>query len=47
LPESQESKNYEKTRFFYLAQGFKPIEVFPTIWDEDNPRLLVIKVVTI
>jgi ribosomal protein S18 acetylase RimI-like enzyme len=45
LAESRESKSYEKTRHFYLAQGFKPVEVFPTIWDEENPCLLMIKVV--
>jgi len=45
LAESRESKSYEKTRLFYLAQGFKPVEVFPTFWDEENPCLLMIKVV--
>ncbi|MCL2498998.1 MAG: GNAT family N-acetyltransferase [Defluviitaleaceae bacterium] len=45
LADSRESKNYEKTRLFYMAQGFKPIEVFPTIWDEENPCLLMIKAV--
>jgi len=43
LDESRESKNYEKTRLFYLSMGFKPIEIFPTLWDEDNPCLLLIK----
>jgi len=43
LAESRESKSYEKTRMFYLAQGFRPIEVFPTIWDEANPCLFMIK----
>jgi len=46
LAESRESKSYEKTRQFYLSQGFKPIEVFPTVWDEENPCLLMIKAVT-
>jgi len=45
LAESRESKHYEKTRHFYLAQGFKPLEVFPTVWGEDNPCLLMIKCV--
>jgi len=43
LDESRESKSYEKTRLFYLSMGFKPLEVFPTLWDEDNPCLLLIK----
>jgi ribosomal protein S18 acetylase RimI-like enzyme len=45
LDESRESKSYEKTRLFYLSMGFKPIEVFPTLWDEDNPCLLMVKLV--
>jgi GNAT superfamily N-acetyltransferase len=45
LADLRESKSYEKTRLFYLAQGFKPIEVFPTLWDETNPCLLMIKAV--
>ena len=43
LAESRESKSYEKTRLFYLSMGFRPIEVFPTMWDENNPCLLMIK----
>jgi len=45
LAESRESKSYEKTRLFYLAVGFKPLEVFPLLWDEANPCLLMVKVV--
>ena len=37
LDESRASESYEKTRLFYLAIGFKPVEVFPLLWDEDNP----------
>jgi len=43
LAASRESKSYEKTRLFYLAQGFKPIEIFPTVWDKENPCLYMIK----
>lgn len=43
LDESSESKSYEKTRKFYLAVGFKPIEVFATLWDESNPCLFMAK----
>ena len=34
---------YAKTRFFYKAVGFIPLEVFPTLWDEANPCLLLAK----
>jgi len=43
LDESRESKSYEKTRQFYLSVGFKPLEVFPLLWDKDNPCLFMIK----
>lgn len=33
--------DYAKTRAFYLAQGFCPLEVFPQIWDEANPCLFM------
>ncbi len=35
--------NYAKTRAFYLAMGFTPLEEFPTLWNEQNPCLLLIK----
>ena len=28
---------YDATNRFYLALGFKELEVFPTLWDELNP----------
>ena len=34
---------YAKTRAFYRGVGFTPIEIFPTLWDEWNPALLLIK----
>jgi ribosomal protein S18 acetylase RimI-like enzyme len=43
LDESRKSNSYEKTRLFYLSMGFKPLEVFPTLWDKDNPCLLMVK----
>ena len=43
LDESRESKSYEKTRLFYLSVGFKPLEVFPLLWDESNPCLFMAK----
>ena len=29
--------DYDKTNLFYLNCGFKEFEVFPTLWDEENP----------
>jgi len=43
LDESRASKSYEKTRLFYLSVGFRPLEVFPLFWDEDNPCLFLVK----
>jgi GNAT superfamily N-acetyltransferase len=28
---------YDKTNLFYISCGFKEFEVFPELWDEDNP----------
>ena len=30
-------EDYDKTNLFYLACGFQEFEVFPTLWDEENP----------
>jgi len=43
LDGSAESKGYERTRLFYLSVGFKPLEVFPLLWDENNPCLYMAK----
>ena len=43
LDESIEDDNYRKTRSFYQAMGFKPLEVFPLYWDKDNPCLFMAK----
>ena len=43
LSELRSDENYEKTRHFYLAMGFSPVEVFKTLWGEHNPCLLMIK----
>ena len=43
LDESRASKSYEKTRLFYLGMGFRPLEVFPLLWDENNPCLFMAK----
>ncbi len=28
---------YDKTNLFYLSCGFREFEVFPTLWDVENP----------
>ena len=34
---------YAKTRAFYLAKGFRPLEEFTQLWGKDNPCLLMVK----
>jgi GNAT superfamily N-acetyltransferase len=43
LDGSAPSISYAKTREFYLAVGFLPLEVFPLHWDKDNPCLFMVK----
>ena len=42
----REDAGYAKTRAFYLASGFRPLQEFPELWDPDNPALQMIKVVS-
>ena len=32
-----------ETRAFYLACGFEPLEIFETLWNEENPCLYLVK----
>lgn len=43
LSEDRECQYYRSTRLFYFASGFSPLEVFPILWDESNPCLLMVK----
>jgi len=43
LDASAESESYKKTKLFYEAMGFRPLEVFPLHWDKDNPCLFMAK----
>jgi len=43
LSESHADEGYAQTRAFYLAMGFQPLEEIKTLWNEDNPALLLIK----
>jgi GNAT superfamily N-acetyltransferase len=40
---SRPDLDYEKTRQFYEAVGFRPLEAFPTLWGETLPCLLMVK----
>lgn len=40
LSEKRDDEAYRKTRAFYAAMGFYPLEVFETLWDEANPCLI-------
>ena len=30
-------EDYDRTNLFYLSLGFKEFEIFPTLWDAQNP----------
>jgi ribosomal protein S18 acetylase RimI-like enzyme len=40
---TRQNEAYAMTRRFYEAIGFLPLEVFPTLWGEGNPCLLMVK----
>jgi ribosomal protein S18 acetylase RimI-like enzyme len=43
LGPSDPDEGYAKTRAFYAAMGFRPIEEIKQIWGEENPCLIMIK----
>ncbi|MBN1660145.1 MAG: GNAT family N-acetyltransferase [Anaerolineae bacterium] len=43
LSEAHPDPNYARTRLFYEAAGFRPLEEMPELWDEANPCLIMIK----
>ena len=43
LGPSDPDPNYARTRAFYLAMGFRPLEEFHQIWDANNPCLILVK----
>lgn len=43
LSASHPDPSYAKTRGFYEAMGFRPLEEFKTLWDEANPCLVMVK----
>ncbi len=40
---SHPDESYARTRAFYEALGFCPLEEFPQIWDAANPCLILVK----
>jgi GNAT superfamily N-acetyltransferase len=43
LSASSPDLNYARTRKFYKAVGFRPLEEIKTLWDEHNPCLILVK----
>ncbi len=43
LGPSRGDPNYARTRAFYLALGFRPLEEFRQLWNEQNPCLVMVK----
>lgn len=43
LSPSDPDENYAKTRTFYTAVGFRPLEELPQLWGSANPCLIMIK----
>ena len=43
VSKERECSAYAKTRAFYRSVGFTPLEVFPTLWDKENPCLILVK----
>jgi N-acetylglutamate synthase-like GNAT family acetyltransferase len=43
LGPSRPDEGYARTRAFYEALGFRPLEEFKKIWDENNPCLVMVK----
>jgi GNAT superfamily N-acetyltransferase len=43
LAPSNDDQNYARTRLFYEAVGFLPIEEFPTLWGPENPCLFMLR----
>jgi len=43
LGPTRPDEDYDKTRQFYEAVGFRPLEEFPTLWGKTLPCLLMVK----
>jgi GNAT superfamily N-acetyltransferase len=43
LSAAHPDEGYRKTRAFYLAYGFRPLEEFPKLWSPGQPALQLVK----
>lgn len=43
LADTHPDPGYARTRLFYQAMGFLPLEIFPLHWDEQNPCVFLVK----
>ena len=43
LSDAHPDEGYVRTRAFYRAVGFRPLEELPTLWSPDQPALLFVK----
>ncbi len=43
LSANGDSEHYDRTRAFYLAMGFLPLQEMPELWDAENPALLLVR----
>jgi GNAT superfamily N-acetyltransferase len=43
LSDSHPDPGYAKTRAFYIALGYRPLQEFPLFWNADSPCLQMIK----
>ena len=37
------NQDYDRTNVFYRSVGFKKLEIFPQLWDPQNPCQILIK----
>ena len=44
LSANKADEGYERTRAFYLASGFRPLEEFPNLWGPENPAVQMVKI---
>jgi len=43
LSEKDPDEGYKKTRAFYMALGFRPLQEFDDLWGSENPCLQLVK----
>jgi GNAT superfamily N-acetyltransferase len=43
LADTVDYEPYARTRAFYTACGFRPLQIFPELWDPENPALQLVK----